>query len=120
MATVILNDSWFSQWTSLLAGDRGNGSDERQQLGCIIDIGARQDGRERDAFLFGDEVMLTAGLAPVDGAGTRFFPANIARTEELSTMARAKSSWSRSRNSASNTRWMRCHTPAFYHATNRL
>ena len=120
IATITLDDTGLSQRAARLAGNRRNGRDKRQQLGYIVGIRARQDSRERDAFLVGDEVVLTAEFAPVDRTGSCFFPANIARTEELSTMARAKSSWSRSRNSASKTRWMPCHTPAFCQATNRL
>lgn len=78
-----------------------------------------QDDRERDVLRVDDRVMLAAELAPVRWVRTGFFPASMARTEELSTMARAMSSWPRRRNSASSISWMRCQTPASCHATRR-
>jgi hypothetical protein len=119
IAAIALHNFGLFQRPSPLARNGRYGAKQRQQLRHIVGIGARQDRGERDTFLVDDEVMLAAELTPIDGTGSRFFPANMARTEELSTMARARSSWPRSRNSASNTSWIRCHTPACCHWTKR-
>jgi hypothetical protein len=47
-------------------------------------------------------VRRSVGFGPVS------FPASIARTDELSTMARARSNWPRRRSSASSVSLMRC------------
>lgn len=96
-----------------------NRLDQRIELRDVVAIRTAQDDGERDALRIDDEVMLAAELAPVRWIRASFFPANMARTEELSTMARAMSSWPRRRNSASSVSWMRCQTPASCHATNR-
>lgn len=102
-----------------LAPNVWNGLDQCIELGNVVAVCAGQDDRERDALRVDDEVVLAAELAPVRGIGAGFFPASMARTDELSTMARVKSISPRRRNSASSVSWIRCQTPAFCHATSR-
>ena len=117
--SVALNDAGFAQWSASFAANRRNGRDQRIQLLDVVTVRAAQDDCERNALRLDNKVMLAAELAPVRGVRTSFFPADTARIEELSTMARSRSSWPRRRNSASNASWMRCQTPAFCHASSR-
>lgn len=119
VASVILNNFRFAQRTSAFSSNGRNRLDQRIKLRDVVAIRGSQDDRERDALRVDDEVVLTAELAPIRWVRAGFFPASIARTEELSTMARAMSSWPRRRNSASSVSWMRCQTPASCHATSR-
>ena len=119
VAAVTLNNLRFAQRTSALSSNGRNCLDQRIELRDVVAIRSRQEDRERDALRVDDEVVLAAELAPVRWVRTGFFPASIARTEELSTMARAMSSCPRRRNSASSVSWMRCQTPASCQATSR-
>ncbi len=119
VAPVTLNNFRFAQRTSAFSSDVRNRLNQRIELRDVVAIGGSQDDRERDALCVDDEVVLAAELAPVRWVRAGFFPASIARTDELSTMARAMSSWPRRRNSASSVSWMRCQTPASCHATSR-
>lgn len=119
VAPVALNDSWLAQGTALLAANVRNRGNQCIKLGNVVAVRAGQDDRERDALRVDDEVVLAAELAPVRWVRAGFFPASIARTDELSTMARARSSWPRRRSSASSVSWIRCQTPASCHATSR-
>lgn len=119
VAPVALHDMRFVQGTTRLAANMRNRGDQRIKLGDVVAVRAGQDDRERDALRVDDEVVFAAELAPVRRVRAGFFPASIARTDELSTMARARSSWPRRRSSASSVSWMRCQTPASCHATSR-
>lgn len=119
VAAITLQDFGFANGSATLSRNRRDGLNQWKGLGNVVCIGPGQDRRKRDAFLLGNDVVLAAKLTPIDGTRSRFFPANIARTDELSTMARARSTWPRSRNSASNASWIRCQTPASCHCTNR-
>ncbi len=89
----------------IVQGDRGYSSEpHRQRL--------RKRGID-------EVVVFAAELAPVRRIRAGFFPASIARIDELSTSARDKSISPRRRSSASNVSWMRCQTPASCHATSR-
>ncbi|AJY27267.1 hypothetical protein BTM_4058 [Burkholderia thailandensis 34] len=119
VAPVALNNLRFAQRTSAFSSDGRNRLNQRIELRDVVAIRGSQDDRQRDTLRVDDEVVLTAELAPVRWVRAGFFPASIARTEELSTIARAMSSWPRRRNSASSASWMRCQTPASCHATSR-
>ena len=119
VATVSLHDIGFVQRAPSLTTHARNCVYERVQLSDIVNICTSQDDRERDALRIDDDVVLAAELAPVRRIGACFFPAAMARIEELSTMARAKSSCPRRRSSANSASWIRCHTPASCHATSR-
>lgn len=119
VAPVALNDPRFMQWSPPLASNAWNGIDECIKLGDVVAVRPAQDDRERDTFRVDDEVMFAAELAPVRWIRAGFFPASIARIDELSTSARERSISPRRRGSASNVSWMRCQTPASCHAASR-
>jgi hypothetical protein len=119
VATVTLNNFRLAQRTPTLSANGRNRLDQHVELGDVVPIRGGQDDRERDALCVDDDVVLAAELAPVRRVRAGFFPASMARTEELSTMARAISSWPRDRSSANSVSWMRCQTPASCHATRR-
>ena len=119
VAPVALDDFRLAQRTSVLSANGRNRLDQCIELRDVVAVRSAQDDRERDALGVDDEVMLAAELAPVRWVRAGFFPASMARTEELSTMARAISSWPRRRSSANSVPWMRCQTPASCHATSR-
>jgi hypothetical protein len=119
IATITLNDIGLAQGSTALSSYRGNSCNQGLKLRDVVAIGPCQDDRERDALRVDDEVVLAAELAPVRGIGPGFFPASMARTDELSTSARVKSSSPRRRSSASMVSWIRCQTPASCHATSR-
>jgi hypothetical protein len=119
VAPVALNDSRLVQGPARFAPDGWNGLDQCIELRQVVAVCASQDDRERDALRVNDEVVLAAELAPVRGIRASFFPASMARIDELSTMARVKSISPRRRSSASSVSWIRFQTPAFCHATSR-
>ncbi len=119
IASVALNCSRLAQGSTALASYWWNGLDQCLKLSDVMAVRSSQDNRERDALRVDNEMVLAAELAPVRGIGPGFFPANMARTEELSTSTRVKSSSPRRRSSASMVSWMRCQTPASCHATSR-
>ena len=92
---------------------------ERQQLGNVVAVGARQRRDERNPARVGENMMLRPGFAAIGRVRSSFFPPRRARTDELSTTARARSSWPRRRNSARSTAWSRFHTPARCQRTRR-
>lgn len=96
-----------------------HGVDQRQQLRDVVPVGRGQRRDERNPVRVGENVMLRPGLAAIGRVRSRFFPPRSARSEELSTTARARSSWPRRRNSASSTACNRFQTPARCHRTRR-
>lgn len=119
VAPVALNDLRLVQRTAPLAPDVWNGIDQRIKLGNVVPVRRAQGDRERDALRVDDEVVFAAELAPVRGIRAGFFPASMARIDELSMMARVTSISPRRRSPASSVSWIRCQTPAFCHATSR-
>lgn len=119
VASVTLNNFRFAQRTSAFSSNGRNRLDQRIELRDVVAIRGGQDDRERDALGVDDEVVLAAELAPVRWVRSGFFPASIARTDELSTSARERSISPRRRDSASSVSWMPCQTPASCHATSR-
>ena len=111
IATVTLKRLRALSGTARFASNRRNGPNQRQQLRHIVSVGPRDYARERDALRVGEKVVLAPRLTAIGWVRSSFFPRCMARTDELSTTARAKSSWSRRRNSANSTSCRRCHTP---------
>lgn len=101
VAPVALDDFRLVHRASALSANGGNCLDQCIKLRDVDAVRAGQDDCERDALRVDDEVVFAAELAPVRRIWAGFFPASIARTEELSTMARAMSSWPRRRSSQS-------------------
>jgi hypothetical protein len=119
VAPVTLDDLRLVKGMPPLAPNGRDGLDQRIELRDVVAVCTGQDDRERDALRVDDEVVLAAELAPVRWVRACFFPANMARIDELSTMARVKSISPRRRSSASSVSWIRCQTPAFCQATSR-
>ena len=86
--------------------------DQRQQLCDIVAMGGGQRRDERNPVRVSENMMLRPGLAAIGRVRSSFFPPRSARSEALSTTARARSSWPRWRNSSSSTPWSRFQTPA--------
>lgn len=91
---------------------RRNRIDQWKQLRPVVCIGARQDGRERDAVAVADDVVFRALLAAIRRIGSGFFAPPTARTLALSTTARDQSIRLAACSRASSTSCSRCHTPA--------
>jgi len=99
--------------------ERGHRVHQRQQLGDVVAIRGRQLRDERNPVRVGENMMLRPGLAAIGRVRSSFFPPRSARSEELSTTARARSSWPRRRNSVSRTVCRRFQTPARCHRASR-
>ena len=85
---------------------------QRQQLSHVVTVRRREREREWEPFPVGEQVVFRAPPSAVRGIGARVRPPFSARSEALSTTARDQSIWSAARNSASNVRRIRSHTPA--------
>jgi hypothetical protein len=101
------------------AAKRGNAVDEWQQLRDVVAVGPSQPRRKRNPLRVSEKVMFRPRLTAIGRVRSSFFPPRSARMEELSTRARAKSSWPRWRKSASRTAWRRRQTPARCQRTKR-
>lgn len=101
------------------ATDRRHRIDQVEELADIVAIGGRQPRDERNPVRVGKNVMFRPGLAAIGRVRSSFFPPRNARSEALSTIARAKSRSPRRRNSASNTVWRCFQTPARCQRTRR-
>ena len=74
------------------AAYRRNGIDQRHELGDVVAVAAGQDGGQRDAVSFGDQMVFRARSGTVDRTRPGFGPPFIARTWEPSTTALDQSS----------------------------
>lgn len=101
------------------APDRRHRIDQVQELANIVAISGRQPRDERNPVRVGKNVMFRPGLAAIGRVRSSFFPPRNARSDALSTIARARSSSPRRRNSASKTVWSRFQTPARCQRTSR-
>ncbi len=110
---------WQADFSAWFAPDRRNGLNQRQQLRHIMGVGPGDYARERDTLRVGEKVVLAPRLTAIGWVRSSFFPRCMARTDELSTIARARSSWSRRRNSASSMSRKRCRTPVSCHSLSR-
>lgn len=119
IATVTLERFRALSGAARFAPNRRNGLNQRQQLRHIVGVGPGDYGRERDALRVGKKVVLAPRFTAIGWVRSSFFPRCMARTDELSTMARAKSIWSRRRSSANSTSCKRCHTPVSCQSLNR-
>jgi hypothetical protein len=110
---------WPAAWSAAFAPDRGDGVDQRDELGDVVTVPAGQADGEWDARAFGDDVVFRAGLGAVDRARSGFGPPLSARTCEPSITAFDQSSLSAACSSASSASCRRCHTPAACHSARR-
>jgi hypothetical protein len=101
------------------AADRRQRIDQIDQLGDVRPIRGGQRRDERNPVRVGKNMMLRPGLAAIGRVRSSFFPPRMARSEALSTTARARSRRPRRRSSVSRTACNRFHTPARCHRTSR-
>ena len=99
-------------WSSAYATQRRDRLDEREQLRDVWAVGAGEQAGERDTVGVDDQVVLAAGLAPVDGAGTGLVAPKSARSEAESQIARERSSRPAWRSRVSSSSCSCCQTPA--------
>jgi hypothetical protein len=116
---VALNTVRSTARAPRLAAHRWYAFNQWQQLRDIVMVGSGQDDIQRDTTCFRDDMVLRTRLTAIGWVRSSFFPPCAARTEELSTTAREKSSFSASRNLFSNTSWMRCQTRCSCHTRSR-
>jgi len=119
VAPISLDESRLPQRTTGSAAQRRNAIDQRQELRHVVAVRRREGRDNRNPVGVGENMMFRPGLTAIGRVRSSFFPPRSARSEALSTTARARSSWPRRRNSVSNTRWSRFHTPARCHRTSR-
>lgn len=106
VSAVALHEFGSSAWAAALAAHGRDGLDQRQQLGDVVGVGARQGDRQGDALRVGQDVMLATAFAPVCRVWARFEPPKRARTDALSTTVwdqSIPSDWCRWASMASNT-----------------
>ena len=116
---IALHEAGFPQRPTRAAAQRRNAIDERQQLRHVVPVRRREARDNRNPVGVGKNMMFRPGLTAIGRVRSSFFPPRSARSEALSTTARARSSGPRRRNSVSKTRWSRCQTPARCHRTRR-
>jgi len=111
IAAVPLNQSRFPYRPADTPAHRWHRVNQGQQLRDVVPIGRCQRRDERNPVRVGENMMLRPGFAAIGRVRSSFFPPRSARSDELSTIARAKSSRPRWRNSARSTAWSRFQTP---------
>jgi len=116
---ITLHQARFAHRVTRAAAHGRYGVHQRQQLGYVVPVRRREPRDNRNPVRVGENMMFRPGLAAIGRVRSSFFPPRNARSDALSTTARARSSWPRRRNSASNTRWSRFQTPARCHRTRR-
>jgi hypothetical protein len=117
--TVALHEARLSQGPTRAAAQRWNAVHQRQQLRHVVPIRRREARDDRNPVGVGKNMMFRPGLTAIGRVRSSFFPPRSARSEALSTTARARSSRPRRRNSVSSARWSRFQTPARCHRTSR-
>ena len=95
----------------------GDGVHQGEQLVGVMDVRPRQTLGQWQAFSVHEKMMLTARLRSIRRVLAREGPPFEARTVEESSEARLKSTWPRTPNSLSRTRWRCSNTPARVHCS---
>ena len=86
VATVCNYGRWPASRPPALAAHRRDRLDEGDKLEAIVAVGGGEQAGERDAGRVADQLVLGAGLAPVDRAGPSFgAPKTAGRCEESTT-----------------------------------
>jgi len=116
---VALHEARLSQRPTRAAAQQRNAVHERQQLRHVVPVRRREARDNRNPVGVGKNMVFRPGLTAIGRVRSSFFPPRSARSDALSTTARARSSWPRRRNSVSRTRWSRFQTPARCHRTSR-
>ena len=116
---IPLDECRLPQRPTRTAAERRNRVDQREQLGHVVPVRRREARDDRNPVRVGKNMMFRPGLTAIGRVRSSFFPPRNARSEALSTTARARSSWPRRRNSVSKTRCSRFQTPLRCHHTSR-
>ena len=116
---VALHEARLPQRRPGAAPQGRNPVHQGQQLRHVVPVRRREARDNRNPVGVGKNMMFRPGLAAIGRVRSSFFPPRSARSEALSTTARARSSWPRRRNSVSKTRCSRFHTPARCQRTSR-
>jgi hypothetical protein len=116
---IALDETGFAQGPTRPAGEGRNAVHERQPLRHVVPVRRREARDDRNPVRVGKNMMFRPGLTAIGRVRSSFFPPRSARSEALSTTARARSRRPRRRNSVSRTRWSRFQTPARCHRTRR-
>jgi hypothetical protein len=116
---VALDEPRLAQWPTRAPAQGRNAIHERQQLRHVVPVRRREARDNRNPVGVGKNMMFRPGLTAIGRVRSSFFPPRSARSDALSTTARARSSRPRRRNSVSKTRWSRFHTPARCQRTSR-
>ena len=119
VAAVALHQGRLAGRTTDPAPQGGHGIDQREQLRHVVPVRRREARDKRNPVRVGKNMMFRPGFAAIGRVRSSFFPPRSARSEALSTTARARSNWRRRRNSASNTACSRRQTPVRCHRTSR-
>jgi hypothetical protein len=119
VSSVALDEPRLPQRPTGPAAQRRNAVHERQQLRHVVPVRRREARDNRNPVGVGKNMMFRPGLTAIGRVRSSFFPPRSARSDALSTTARARSSRPRRRNSVSKARWSRFHTPARCHRTSR-
>jgi hypothetical protein len=119
IGAVALDERGFPRGAAPSTAHGWNRVDQGQELGNVVAVGGRQRRDERNPVRVGENMMLRPGFAAIGRVRSSFFPPRSARSEELSTTARARSSSPRRWSSASRTACSRFQTPARCHRTKR-
>ena len=119
VGSIGLESTGFAPRSASLAADTRDGLQQRLGLCHIMSVGLSQNGRKRDTLCVREDVVLAARTTAIGWVRSTFFPAPTERMDELSAMAREKSSLSAPRSSLSNTWCSRSQTRAFCHAFRR-
>jgi len=119
VAAVALDEARLPQGRTRATAQWRNRIHQRQQLGHVVPVRRREARDNRNPVRVGKNMMFRPGLAAIGRVRSSFFPPRSARSEALSTTARARSSWPRRRNSTSSTRWRCFQTPARCQRTSR-
>jgi hypothetical protein len=120
VAAVALNEARLAPGTTGTPAERRDGVDEGQQLRDVVPVRGGQNRGERNALRFREEVVLAARLTAIGWVRSSFFPPRSARSEALSTIARSRSSWPRSRRAANSVACSFFQTPARCQRARRL
>jgi hypothetical protein len=110
--SIALDAFGTATWAAQFAADGSDGFNQRQKLGYVVRIGARECRGQWNARRIRNDMVLAARLAAIRGVGAGFCPPSTARTLELSTTARDQSIWSAALSRASSNSCKRFQTPA--------
>ena len=116
---IALDEARLPQRPAGTSPQRRDAVNERQQLRHVVPVRRREARDNRNPVGVGKNMMFRPGLTAIGRVRSSFFPPRNARSEALSTTARARSSRPRRRSSVNSTRWSRCQTPARCHRTSR-